>query len=346
MPDVRLSLVMIVRDQRALLADCLAAHRGLADEVVVVDTGSSDGSAATAAAAGARVGRHVWRDDFAAARNAGLDLARGRWILILDADERIDPRDAPTVRAAACRPPDRAYLQETRNYLPHRRHAEWRPLTGEYPDQERGCGWFAARRVGLFPRRDDVRFAGRVHESVLPALAACGLPLDRLPAVVHHHGHLLGATAATARRRRDLRLLSRQVADVPGEPGPAVALACALLEEGRREDANPLLHAAAAQTDVTRPVTRARVLLGRLARADGDGAAAEAWLARAVAGEPGFLFARLEWLRLLAEHRRWDALSGGLRAARGAGLDHPDLDRLGGLVPALSWPSRSRRAGR
>ena len=79
----------------ALLTTRLDDSRSI-DEVVVVDTGSHDASARVAWERGARVVRHEWRDDFAAARNAGLTAARGHWILILDADERVLPDPAVT----------------------------------------------------------------------------------------------------------------------------------------------------------------------------------------------------------------------------------------------------------
>ena len=90
-----LSLCLIVRDEAERIGRCLDAALPIADEIVVVDTGSTDGTAAIAEAKGARVVPFVWIDDFAAARNAALDAARGDWILMLDADEVLErPRPA------------------------------------------------------------------------------------------------------------------------------------------------------------------------------------------------------------------------------------------------------------
>lgn len=91
MTDPNLSLVMIVRDEARNLPRCLSSVRGVADEVVVVDTGSTDDSAAVARGLGARVVERPWDDDFAAARNFAVDQARGRWVLVLDADEALAP---------------------------------------------------------------------------------------------------------------------------------------------------------------------------------------------------------------------------------------------------------------
>ena len=75
-----LSAALIVRDEERSLGACLASLKGLADEVVVVDTGSSDRSRDIAAEAGARVYDRPWTGDFSAARNYALDLAQGDWI--------------------------------------------------------------------------------------------------------------------------------------------------------------------------------------------------------------------------------------------------------------------------
>src|ERR1700675_1152507 len=86
-----LSAALIVRDEAVMLGDCLRSLCGFADEVVVVDTGSTDGTRELAAGLGARVVTFPWRGDFAAARNEALRHARGRWILYVDADERVAP---------------------------------------------------------------------------------------------------------------------------------------------------------------------------------------------------------------------------------------------------------------
>jgi len=82
-----LSACLIVRDERELLPGCLWSLRGLADEVVVYDTGSTDGTQELARAAGAVVVQGDWQDDFARARNAALAHCRGEWVLTIDADE-------------------------------------------------------------------------------------------------------------------------------------------------------------------------------------------------------------------------------------------------------------------
>ena len=99
-----LSLSMIVRDEEARLGECLRSVQGFADEMVVVDTGSTDATVAIAEAAGARVEQIPWPGDFAPARNQALEFLNGDWVLVLDADEQLRPEAIPALKALMAQP--------------------------------------------------------------------------------------------------------------------------------------------------------------------------------------------------------------------------------------------------
>ncbi len=141
-----LSAAMIVKNEERFLAGCLDSIAGLVDEVVIVDTGSTDASVALATARGARVHRHVWQDDFAAARNAALDLARGDWILYIDADERARPCARDRLNRELADPGLCCAL------------VRFHPRSGftAYPEYR------------LFRRDPRIRFRGAIHETMLP----------------------------------------------------------------------------------------------------------------------------------------------------------------------------------
>ena len=82
-----ISLCMIVRDEEHLLGDCLHFAAQLADEMLIVDTGSLDQTIAVAERAGAKVATYQWCDDFSAARNFAISQATGHFVMVLDADE-------------------------------------------------------------------------------------------------------------------------------------------------------------------------------------------------------------------------------------------------------------------
>src|SRR5215467_136999 len=94
----RRSLCMIVRNEEQHLAECLECVADLMDEIVVVDTGSTDRTRDVAGRFGARVFDFPWVDSFAAARNESLRHATGDWIFWLDADERLTPPNRTKLR--------------------------------------------------------------------------------------------------------------------------------------------------------------------------------------------------------------------------------------------------------
>ena len=94
----KISLCLIARDEEQLLTGALESVYGAVDEIIVVDTGSTDGTREIARNAGALVIDHFWQDDFSAARNEALAHATGDWVLVLDADERLAPGAVTAIR--------------------------------------------------------------------------------------------------------------------------------------------------------------------------------------------------------------------------------------------------------
>ncbi len=308
------------------LAPFLAHHRDLWDEAVVVDTGSGE-AAEVATAAGALVASHPWDDDFAAARNAGLAAATGRWVLILDTDELIAPAEFAAVRAAMAEP-CAVRIMTTVNYYDDPRHPEWRPVSGRFPREEAGqTGCFLAGRAGLFPRRDGLEFRGCIHETILPSAESVGLVTAPLSVTVHHYGYVQGAERNAARGRRDAGLVRRKHAADPGDPAARLELASVTLSEGDVPAARRLLEELADHRPVDSAVTRGRFLLGRLLREAGRLDEAARVLQNAVSEDPRLLHCWLEWLRVEATREAWPACGAILAAARGRFGDEPLLDR-------------------
>lgn len=185
-----LSATLIVRDEEKFLPACLESLRGFADEIVVVDTGSTDDSRTIALAHGAKLHEFSWRDDFAAARNYALDQASGDWILYIDADERIRPCDRATFDGELADPGLCAALLRF------------------YPQ----TGFTAYRELRLFRRRADIRFEGEIHETIVPSLdrmvAEEGATIGRSSLTIDHLGYDGGSVR---KHERDLRMLHRRV---------------------------------------------------------------------------------------------------------------------------------------
>jgi tetratricopeptide (TPR) repeat protein len=186
------SLCMIVKDEERHLARCLASVRPIVQEVVVVDTGSSDRSREIARAFGARLYDYPWQNDFAAARNRALAKAGCRWILVLDADEAISPADHDRFHKLVHDHCERAtaFSVRTRNYTSQMNVVGWQANTGDYPAAEAGSGWFPSDKVRLFPNDPRIRFVQPVHEMVEPTLRRHGIPITACDIPVHHYGKL------------------------------------------------------------------------------------------------------------------------------------------------------------
>jgi tetratricopeptide (TPR) repeat protein len=206
----RLSVCLIARDEEALLPGCLASLAGVADEVVLVDTGSADATARLAREAGARVFEWAWRDDFAAARNEALSHAKGHWVLLLDADERLSAGAEKGLRAAMGDPRAVAGLlrlhDAARADAPAAEVIAGRARKGE-------AEWL----LRLFKRLPDLRWEGVVHEHASTWLARHGSAVVKVDADIIHLGAVAETRTAKGKGERNLALLRRRVETAPAD---------------------------------------------------------------------------------------------------------------------------------
>lgn len=198
----RISLTMIVRNEEANLPACLESAADVVDEIIVVDTGSTDGTKAAAQRFGARLVDFPWCDDFAAARNEALKHASGDWVFWLDADDRLDEENRARFRALAGRLTDEL--------------AVW--LFQCINVSAGGGGTATSLEQGRLFRRDPrVWWQYRVHEQIVPAIERLGGATHRGDVVVRHVGYVDAATRR-AKLQRDLRLLALDDAERPNDP--------------------------------------------------------------------------------------------------------------------------------
>jgi glycosyltransferase involved in cell wall biosynthesis len=190
-----LSATLIVRDEEAYLGSCLDSITRLVDEIVVVDTGSTDSSRAIAAAHGARTFEFRWQDDFSAARNFALDQATGDWILYIDADEQVRPYHQ---KALANELSDRRLCAATVRFCPQ-------------------TGYTAYPELRLFRRDPRIRFQSAIHETIVPSIAglvAAGEGrVGPTQLTIDHFGY---DGDQRAKHSRNLPLLLKQVEVHPG----------------------------------------------------------------------------------------------------------------------------------
>jgi len=209
------SATLIVRNEERFLAGCLDSLQGFADEIILVDTGSTDATRAIAESRGIAVHTFPWNDDFSAARNYALSLARGQWILYIDADERISS-GAPAARPHLSDP----------SYLGFQ--VLLTPRTGATPY------WI----MRLWRNHSRIRFRGIIHENIWPALAeyqsSHGGLTGNIPLELEHFGY---EDAPARKNERNLPLLKKALEADPERVFCWCHLACIHLDQGRPEDA-------------------------------------------------------------------------------------------------------------
>lgn len=148
------SLCMIVKNEEEALPRCLDSVRDLVEEIVIVDTGSSDGTKEAARRFTSRVYDFPWQDDFAAARNFAFDQGRMEYLMWLDADDVLEPEDRARFRA------EKAALAPSVDVVMMPYHTGF---------DETGAPAFTYERERLIRRGAGLRWAGAVHEAVPPA---------------------------------------------------------------------------------------------------------------------------------------------------------------------------------
>ena len=170
---ISLSLCMIVKNEEACLSPCLESIKDAVDEIIIVDTGSTDNTKEIARQMGAKVFEFPWTDDFSAARNESIRRATGHYILWLDADDRMDPEEI-------------IKLREMKAGLPLHRPKAYYLLIDSASPLDGECSFYHLR---LFPNKPGVHFEGRVHEQVNFSLQRLGIPLENVAIRIRHTGY-------------------------------------------------------------------------------------------------------------------------------------------------------------
>ena len=193
-----LSVCLITKNEERFLAGCLDSVRAAADEIVLVDTGSQDRTVEIARDYGCRLLHRAWDDDFAAARNTGIAVARGRWILCIDADERLSDAAAllPAILAAA--PDVGGFLIERHDLVTHPEDGQ----TDVYP----------IGILRLFRNHPAIRYEGIVHERPNETVVRAGLHTRSLATLkLTHLVNHLPEERLQAKQRGYLRLLDAEL---------------------------------------------------------------------------------------------------------------------------------------
>lgn len=227
----RISLCMVARNEAAFIGQAIASAQPVVDEVIVVDTGSTDATTSIARDAGATVVQAAWPGDLGAAHDLPVAHAGGDWVLALDADEVLDPSSAARVRDLAAAGAHDGYHVQVRNYS-YSWDAKWRPADPGHPLTSGAAGYIPTRPVRLFRRRAHYRYRGLLHQCVAPAIRGSGGRVGDSDIVLHHYGFLRFDRQKSSLYRE---LATGQVIARPEDPRAWVELGVVLFGDRNRQ---------------------------------------------------------------------------------------------------------------
>ncbi|NJK59454.1 MAG: glycosyltransferase [Oscillatoriales cyanobacterium SM2_1_8] len=265
-----IALCMIVRNEATRLAQCIGSVRPLVQEMVVVDTGSTDDTPALAGRLGARVYPFAWQEDFAAARNFALQQVQSDWVLVLDGDERLLPPAIPALRRLMRQPNLLAVILRR---------------------QELGATQSPYSAVTRFFRRHPaLQFHGIYHESIDDSVAALQAQEPHWqvahlePTAIKHYGYHPLYTDLVAKAQRAERLLQSHLQKFPQDAYALAKLGALCLSQDQLPAALEHLEQAVALAD-PRPAVRFESLyhLALVQEARADRPAAQALYEAAIA---------------------------------------------------------------
>lgn len=215
------SLCVITLDEEDCILNCFNSVKHLIDEIVLVDTGSKDGTVDLARGAGAKIYQHQWEGDFSRARNYGLERCSSDWVLVLDADEVLLPTVSEQFNSLFNKSGVEGYFLNIHNYL------------GD------GSDYTKDQVVRLFKNKPQYKFEGAIHEQVAPSiistkgisyLASCHL-------TVAHYGYLSHRLDKKQKTLRNTDIINRELIREPNNPFLLFSLAieqyqCHRIKEG------------------------------------------------------------------------------------------------------------------
>lgn len=188
----KISLCMIIKNEEKYLSECLESVKNVVDEIIIVDTGSTDNSIDIAKNYGAKIFQFEWVNDFSAARNFSIEQATGDWILYLDADERLDYSSLTELKRLTSSKQKIAYNCIIRNIDSTYGHDN----SNRYPR--------------LFPNNEGIKFSGRVHEQISSSLNEKGIELKNSSILIIHIGYNISLEEKRKKAERNLALLIQE----------------------------------------------------------------------------------------------------------------------------------------
>lgn len=224
---MKLSLCAIAKNEEIALPKCLSSVKDVVNEIVILDTGSTDRTVEIARVFGAKVYHFDWCNDFSAARNQALNYVTGDWILVLDADETLTPEIVPHLQQA---------IDSDRYLVINLLRQEVGAVQSPYSMVSR-----------LFRRHPNIRFSRPYHALIDDSVAQIltiepHWQIGYLPQVaILHSGYQKGAIAQKDKWQQAAKTMEGFLAEHPADPYVCCKLGALYVESGKIEQGIELL---------------------------------------------------------------------------------------------------------
>jgi tetratricopeptide (TPR) repeat protein len=205
-----ISACLIVKNEERFIERCLESIKDFVDEIVVVDTGSTDRTKEIASRFNARVFDYKWEDDFSKARNFSLDKAKYDWILSIDADESISKEDMKKTREIIDLNEAEGYYFTWRDYTNEQGVLGWKSsLNDRYDESKIALGFTENKVIRFF--KNGYYFEGKIHETVENSIRKAGGKIFLSDVVIHHYGNVRSKEEIIEKKEKYIELLKDKV---------------------------------------------------------------------------------------------------------------------------------------
>jgi tetratricopeptide (TPR) repeat protein len=204
-----ISVCMIVKDEEQFLEKCLQSVKDVADEIIIIDTGSRDNTVNIATRYTDRVYYHPWKDSFSEARNHFFDYAKCDWIFQIDADEELVKQDVPVLLKSVKNRDVDAVLVQIISHLDNRQ--------------------FETRHnvIRIFRNNGTIHYEGRIHERIVGFNRPKIYPIH----LIHHGYDLDDQNLSENKHQKRISLLKMDIEESPDNPLPYHYLSCCYLSQ-------------------------------------------------------------------------------------------------------------------
>jgi len=234
-----LSVILVARDEASRIADCVKSVEHIADEIVLGDTGSTDGTPELAKKLGAKVVPLEWAGDLSEVRNACLQHATGGWLFRIDADETLDTAGAARIRNLVDEnaPAFDAIRVRQKTYSNSPYAWQWAPIVSNDPFARGYTGYIDTPTIRLFRNGKGYHYRGPIFETIRDSILESGGRIGKEDIVLHHYGYCTDKPHRLDKLQQYLELAHNNESHLKNAPFRLYHLAQIALVCGRSEEA-------------------------------------------------------------------------------------------------------------